>query len=219
MRHDPLIQQVVAYWEALRAGRPAPLRAEVDPRGIETALDRVFLAERIAPGIGRIRLAGMCLNDVLGMEVRGMPLTALIAPEDREAFANTLERVYAGGRRADIRLRGMRGPGKPEFEAELALLPLANDRAASGLVLGCLATSGTIGRAPRRFAVTSAELIDFAVTAPATVVPNLPPRRPARSEPAGADTVGPPYKGLSEAPAVFVPSRRQPDLRLVTTDD
>ena len=55
-----------------------PRRAEIDPRGIENALEYAFILERIAPGMARIRLAGIHLSDLMGMEVRGMPLTSFI---------------------------------------------------------------------------------------------------------------------------------------------
>ncbi len=39
----PAIAQVDAYWEALRNGRLMPERAEVDPRGLECALEYAFI--------------------------------------------------------------------------------------------------------------------------------------------------------------------------------
>ena len=45
----PAIAEVRAYWEALRNGRQAPLRSEIDPRGIERALEHAFITERVAP--------------------------------------------------------------------------------------------------------------------------------------------------------------------------
>ena len=57
---------VEAYWTALRGARLVPSRSEVDPRGIEAALDRAFVAERIAPGVARLRLAGAHLADLNG---------------------------------------------------------------------------------------------------------------------------------------------------------
>ncbi|MFC2967445.1 PAS domain-containing protein [Acidimangrovimonas pyrenivorans] len=209
MRSDPLIQQVVGYWEALRAGRPAPLRAEVEPRGLEPARDRVFLAERIAPGTARLRRAGMALNEIMGMEVRGMPLSAFVAPPDRDAFAATIERVGAGPVRALLQLESLAGPGRPAIAAALALLPLVNDRDESPLLLGCLVCDGAIGLPPRRFSVLSCALIRYAVTAPATRVERPARRRPTATDPAAPETP----KGLHEAPAPFTPS--PPDLRLV----
>ncbi|MEC9102783.1 MAG: PAS domain-containing protein, partial [Pseudomonadota bacterium] len=73
------IKEVEAYWQAIRAGRLVPRRSDIDPRGIERALEFAFVAERIATGLGRLRIAGSHLTDLLGMEVRGMPLTAFFA--------------------------------------------------------------------------------------------------------------------------------------------
>ncbi|WP_102223289.1 PAS domain-containing protein [Acidimangrovimonas sediminis] len=212
MRHDPLIQQVIAYWEALRGGRPAPLRAEVDPRGIEAALDRVFLAERLAEGIGRFRLSGMTLNDLMGMEVRGMPLTTMILPEGRERFSRALERVFQGGVRTTIRLTAAKGLGRPELVGELLLLPLANDRGDNPLVLGCLVTAGTIGRAPRRMTLGAVHEVAYEATSPAgpRPAPAKAPALPDRLRSKGfaeaempryiADPAPAPATGRSEAP-------------------
>ena len=53
-----------------------PLRSEIDPRGLKGALEYCFVLERIAPGLARLRVAGSHLGDLMGMEVRGMPITA-----------------------------------------------------------------------------------------------------------------------------------------------
>ena len=72
------------------------MRADIDPRGIEPLISSAFIAERIAPGVVRLRVAGMHLNDLMGMEVRGMPLTTFIAPSDRDAFALRLVDLFDG---------------------------------------------------------------------------------------------------------------------------
>lgn len=72
--------QIEAYWEALRGSRLMPKRSEIDPRGIETALEYTFVLERIAIGMARLRIEGSHLNNLMGMEVRGMPLTSFITP-------------------------------------------------------------------------------------------------------------------------------------------
>ncbi len=149
----PAIGEVRAYWEGLRAGRIVPQRSEVDPRGIERALEQAFVLERIAPGVARFRIAGMHLNDVMGMEVRGMPLSALFAPAAREDLGSLLEGVFDVPRSAEIALTAEPGLGKPALEARMLLLPLRADNGEISRALGCFATDGTIGRAPRRFLV------------------------------------------------------------------
>lgn len=213
MRHDPLIQLVIGYWEALRAGRPAPLRAEIDPRGIEAALDRVFLAERIAPGVGRFRLAGMGLNDLMGMEVRGMPLTTLIQPEGRKRFAEALEQVFQGGTRCSLQMEAMRGLGRPVLTGQMLLLPLVNDRGDNPLVLGCLTCEGSIGRAPRRMNITALLQTKLEITAP--TAPG-PASKPAPDLPDRLRS-----KGFAEPePPAFTPppGKARPALRLVKSE-
>ncbi|GHE01486.1 hypothetical protein U879_14670 [Defluviimonas sp. 20V17] len=213
MRHDPLIQLVIGYWEALRAGRPAPLRAEIDPRGIEAALDRVFLAERIAPGVGRFRLAGMGLNDLMGMEVRGMPLTTLIQPDGRKRFAEALEQVFQGGTRCSLQLEAVRGLGRPELGGQMVLLPLVNDRGDNPLVLGCLSSEGSIGRAPRRMNIAALQQTEFEITAPDA------PRPDPKPAPDALDRLR--SKGFAEPqPPAFTPppGKSRPALRLVKSD-
>ena len=107
------LAQVEAYWEALRGTRLMPNRAEIDPRGIENALEYSFIVERIAPGIARLRIAGSHLSDLMGMEVRGMPLTAFIAPGSRRRVSDTLEEVFETPATCTLTLRSEENPGMP----------------------------------------------------------------------------------------------------------
>ena len=151
----PVISEVHAYWEALRNGRPLPLRAEIDPRGIERALENAFILERIAPGMARFRLAGMHLNDLMGMEVRGMPITSFFTPRAREEMTRVLEGVFGGPEIVEITVSAEYGIGKPAIEGKILILPLRSDLGDITRALGCFASVGPIGRAPRRFDIIS----------------------------------------------------------------
>jgi len=155
-----------AYWEALRKGRDVPMRSEIDPRGIETALEYAFIIERIAPGMARLRIAGMHLNDLMGMEVRGMPLTALFAPIGRKTVAEALEACFNGPNVVEMVLQAETGMGKPPMSARLILLPLKSDLGDVNRALGCLIADGQIGRTPRRFEVTAVSLSPVVAGAP-----------------------------------------------------
>jgi hypothetical protein len=148
------IQEVRAYWEALRDGPALPARDRIDPRGIAEALEQVFLVERIAPGHARFRLAGMHLHDLMGMEVRGMPMTSVFAPEARARFSEAVEQVFTTPAVLDLWLEAERGIGKPALEGRMILLPVTGTTSEPDLALGCLATEGSIGRNPRRFAIS-----------------------------------------------------------------
>ncbi|KAA0921191.1 PAS domain-containing protein [Aquicoccus porphyridii] len=152
------LTEVEAYWEGLRMGDAVPRRADIDPRGIENALEYAFVLERIAPGLARLRIAGMHLNDLMGMEMRGMPISAMVQPTGRTGFARTLEAVMSRPAVARITLSAQTGIGKPSLDGRMLLLPLLSDMGEITRVLGCFETHGQIGRAPRRFSVTQTDL-------------------------------------------------------------
>ena len=215
----PMIAEVHAYWEALRNGRSVPMRSEVDPRGIERALENAFILERVAPGVARFRLAGTHLNELMGMDVRGMPLSAFFTPGVRDALGKVLDAMFGQPEIVDLTLSGERGIGKPLMEARLLMLPLKSDLGVVNRALGCLASIGPIGRAPRRFDITLIKTTSiWSETKPVrseTRYPSAPIAVPQE-----------PQVGFSEAPAGFTqaPGTRpvvkgRPALRLVKSDD
>lgn len=147
----PALAQIRGYWEGLRARGALPARSEIDPRGIERALEHAFIAERVAPGVARLRLAGMHLNDLMGLEVRGMPLTVFFEPVARDAVARLVELAFSGEAPVEIAMESGRGIGRPGLDAKMLLLPLRNEAGEIARVLGGFAATGEIGRAPRRF--------------------------------------------------------------------
>lgn len=207
--------EVRAYWEGLRNGRPVPARSDIDPRGIERALEYAFIIERIAPGMARFRLAGMHLNDLMGTEVRGMPLTSLFAPAARKRLGELLEGVFSDPGTAELQLTAESGIGKPALLARLLLLPLKSDLGDVSRALGCLVAEGPIGRSPRRFEVTSAQ------TGP--VVAGTPSERgvpvPVAPLPAGFAESTPGFAGAAGPALPATPEARRALLRLVRSDD
>ncbi len=207
------LQEVRAYWEGLRDGTDLPRRASLDPRGMGAALEHVFLVERIDEGVARVRLAGMHLTTLMGMEVRGMPLTALFEARARTSCETLLEGVFSGPALVELALETDRGGGAPLLDGRMILLPLAGNSGACDRALGCLVTFGKIGRAPRRFAIARqrTESID-SVARPAS----------RQSQPALQPTAG-----FAESPAIFAATAdgnvraggEKPYLRLVSSRD
>ena len=148
------LQQVRAYWEALRKPGQLPRRDDINPRGIAQALDQVFLVEQIAPNHGRLRLAGMGLADLLGMDVRGMPITSLLEPVARARLSEALGGLFRGEHILDLWLDAEHGIGRPPLSARMMILPLIGSQGETDLALGCLCIKGQIGRAPRRFTIS-----------------------------------------------------------------
>ena len=215
-RPDPALAQIRAYWEALRAGRSVPLRAEIDPRGLENALDRAFMLERVAERVARVRLAGSHANALMGMEVRGMPLSAMINPDGRDTLADALKAVFDGPSIAEVMLDARRSLGRPPLSGRMLILPLMSDSGRIDRALGYLGADGAIGRTPRRFDITMTRLTDLAEHAPKA---GATPAEITRPDHSGTTPTGfaEPRTGYAPPPARTGPPGR-PHLRLVKTD-
>ena len=157
VRYAPLAQ-IDGYWEALRGTRLLPLRSEIDPRGLKGALEYCFVLERIAPGLARLRVAGSHLGDLMGMEVRGMPISSFLTSGSRKEFGQMLEEVFERPAKAVITLKAETGFGRPPLKAKMILMPVRSDLGDTSRILGGFMTDGDLGRAPRRFTVESIKL-------------------------------------------------------------
>ncbi|KNG95710.1 hypothetical protein ATO11_03255 [Pseudaestuariivita atlantica] len=196
--NSPAMRQVEAYWAALRDGRQVPDRADIDPRGLEAALDVTFIAERIAPGVARMRIAGFHFSDLLGMEARGISLNALFLPETRTQISHAVDQCCDWPAQVSLALRAPGAMGQPELQGNLLLLPLRSDLGDISRILGVIGVPGQIGRAPRRFAIENITAQPLSGTAPA-----LPEGAPDRQQ---AD-------GFAESQATFDAQKDDPRLR------
>ena len=118
-------------------------------------LANAFVLERIAPGLGRFRVAGGHLTDLMGMEVRGMPVSSMFEAEDREDLRDAVEAVFAEPAMARLGLVSDGGIGRPALSGEMLILPLKSDLGDVTRILGALVMDGEIGRAPRRFRIAA----------------------------------------------------------------
>jgi hypothetical protein len=216
------LQQVRGYWEGLRGAQGAiPARSALDPRGLAPALDHVFVAEKIGTGLIRLRIAGMGLTDLAGLDMKGLPLSTIFLPEARLRLAEVIERVFAQPLASEVHLEAERTIGRPALEGRLLLLPLTSTGGSCDLVLGCLKTLGEIGRAPRRFAI--ARVIEERL-----ILPGMPPvLAPATPTLPAAAPAALPQMGFAEPPAAppaasqsqARPAKGHPHLRLVHSAD
>jgi len=204
------LAQVEAYWEALRGTRLMPKRSDIDPRGIESALENTFILERIAPGMARIRIAGSHLSDLMGMEVRGMPITSFITPNGRRQLSDTLEEVFQRPALCELRLTAEAAFDKPRMDARMLLLPLKSDLGDVSRVLGCLMAHGQIGRSPRRFDVIGSKIRP--ITTPASLPAGTEAETPVAAPATGFAERQVPFAGATQRTSV-------PYLRVVKSDD
>ena len=217
------IREVRAYWDALRDDQDLPRREQVNPRGMAGALHQVFMLERVAPGVARFRVAGMEINDLMGMEVRGMPVSALFDPAARARLAEVLEKVVTARTIVELDLEADRGLGRPALSARLLLLPLKGAVGEADLILGCLASDGQIGRTPRRFVIARAleAVVEAQEAAPKRLHLDMPK---LATETTFAPRAAPMLVGemAEPSPPKFVaakPAFERPYLRLVRLED
>ena len=192
------IRQAEAYWTALLTGEGVPMRSQIDPRGLENILEYTFILERIAPGLARFRLAGSHLNNLAGMEVRGMPLTAFFEPSAREDVKYILDQVLTGPAVAELGLLSKGKLGRTSLQARMILLPLKSDLGDVSRILGVMVSDGTIGSTPRRFIVSDRRVN--------TISDLQQPPRPVQQQ----------AEGFAEDQTTF---KGAPHLRLVSSRD
>ena len=172
------IRQAEAYWTALRQGNDVPSRSQIDPRGLENILSQTFVVERIAPGIARFRLAGQKLNEMAGMEVRGMPLTAFFTPTARKQVIASLEHMFDTPAIVELALTTVATRNHPAKEARILMLPLRSDLGDVSRALGVFVSDGNPTKTSQRFDVVSTELrpVTATLTAPKKTTPSTPIR-------------------------------------------
>jgi hypothetical protein len=149
--NDLMLSSLRTYWERLRAGRVAPYRAEIDPRQFESALENMFIIERLAPDNMRIRLAGMKICEMMGMEVRGMQPGFLIDEPDRTRFDRLLAVVMAEPAVIELKLAARNRAGV--YRASMLLMPLRSDFGDINRVIGCTSGDGDLFAPPLAFTI------------------------------------------------------------------
>ncbi len=151
---DPILQSLRNYWEELRDGRLAPFRSEIDPRKFEDALENMFILEKITDDSVRVRLAGMKLCEMMGMEVRGMAPRGFMMPDDRTRLDISLSQVFETPAVKELVLETVDATGKSDT-AYMMLLPLRSDFGDVTRILGCISDRQGHYNAPLRFRITA----------------------------------------------------------------
>ncbi|QBX34826.1 PAS domain-containing protein [Paracoccus liaowanqingii] len=209
-RPERMLREMRNYWNSIRQGRAVPARADVDPRAIARILDHAFILERIAPGAGRLRLAGRHLIDLMGMEVRGMPVCALINTSSRGRFSDVLESVFKAPQIAQLTLQAGASYARPQLSAVMLLLPLRSDLGDVTRALGCLVADGEQGVAPRRFDLVGDEVMPI-IEGGQTLAPS--PSTIGFAEEAPEFLLQAPKPGRRRAPPSDIQARPTPDRR------
>lgn len=220
------LRQAEAYWSALRRGDDIPSRSQIDPRGLENILSQTFILERVAPGIARFRLAGQRVNELAGMEVRGMPLTAFFSGDSRKTVSAALESMFDKPSIVEMELQTEATRLRGSRSARLILLPLRSDLGDISRALGVLVSESGASKMSQRFIVNECDLrpIDMGAKTETKVensgrfTAGSAARRDRRAGPADAGSnpvvntpsVNAPSAGFSESKPAF--TRKSPSL-------
>jgi hypothetical protein len=145
------LQGLRRYWDSMRVNGAVPRRTDIDPRNIQSLLEYALIIEKIAPGLARLRIAGQHLSDLMGMEVRGMPITSFVAPDHRDRLAHALTELFEHPAIVSMDLSAPTSLRQPAVSARLLLLPLSSDLGDVSRALGCLVSPRNVKTAPLRF--------------------------------------------------------------------
>ncbi len=145
------------HWQGLREGRLPPFRSEISPRDIPDVLDTLFILEHLSAGDTRVRIAGLTICEMMGMEVRGLPPEGFFVDGARDRFAAILAAVLAGPKIAELRLDTRDSPDNTA-QVRMVLLPLRSDFGDVSRIIGCVDRAPAGLTAPVRFDIAAADV-------------------------------------------------------------
>jgi len=158
MKTPRILNQLEAYWEALRPEGGLPSRDDVNPRGIEDALDYSFLLARSHSGEAVFRVAGERLGELFGVPLERVPMSVLFSRECQPQLAKGLKSVFEAPGILRAELLSASNLMRPELTAHLLIMPLQPQIGEQSLALGALHIDGIVGKPPRQFTQISLNL-------------------------------------------------------------
>jgi len=152
-----MIQTLRSHWESLRTNGELPLRSDINPRQIPDVLDSLFIFERLNPHDVRVRIAGLTICEMMGMEVRGQSPMSFFDDTTRRRFASVVADVLDRATVAHLGLDTVDKMGN-EARAEMIMLPLRSDFGDVNRVIGCVTGPADGFTAPMRFHVRNVDI-------------------------------------------------------------
>jgi hypothetical protein len=152
--------ELYAYWNALRAGRSAPERNDIEPGAIRGILADTFVLDFDKENGFPFRIAGSRANALFLTELRGLSFLLLWREADRQKIKSIIQRV-ANESQPILLCADGEPPGLEPLQIETTLLPLRHHGSTHSRVLGCIAANapphwlGLIGAGPARLISTS----------------------------------------------------------------
>ena len=135
-------KELYAYWNALRAGRGAPERNDVEPGAIRGILADTFVLDFDAGSGFPFRIGGSRLNALFLQELRGVSFLKLWREPDWPEIRSVLRDV-ADQSLPSLLYAEARPPGAGPLEIEVILLPLYHHGSTHSRLLGSLVATAT----------------------------------------------------------------------------
>jgi hypothetical protein len=137
MRHKTT-QTVFDHFNRIRDGNPAPLRADIHPEELKSALPDIFILDMDRHGNFVFRLAGTRVCTILGRELRGEQFVALWHAPHRHRMKLAAEAVLANQAPMTVRVRSI-ADEENDGDLEMLLMPLSSRPGIVDRLYGCLA--------------------------------------------------------------------------------
>lgn len=128
-------QQLYAYWQGQRDGRPAPLRSAIEPVHFAKLLGDTFLLDASHTTAFPFRLAGTGLCANFGRELTGDDFLSIWQGADRETLATTLRTIARNASVAVVEIAGQTQRGNT-VPVEMLLMPVSQDGQRHDRILG-----------------------------------------------------------------------------------
>jgi len=131
-------RELYAYWEDLRGRRPAPERAEIEPRAIRQILSEAFILALDHTAGYPFRLAGTRICALFGRELKSEPFIRLWDDASQRTIEELLG-ILADEWVGTVAGATARNDSGELIELELLLLPLSATRPTLQRIIGVLA--------------------------------------------------------------------------------
>ena len=135
----PLLNELVAYWDARRAGRMAPRPSDIDAMELTAHWPRLFMLDVLDGGSDfRYRLIGRALVQRMGRDSIGRRMSDLYAPEPAVlgTIVGRFRRVVDEKRPIFTRGRFFWVPDRRHRRFVSAAMPLSDDGTTVNIILG-----------------------------------------------------------------------------------
>lgn len=153
-RQLSVLMALEAYWRGLGRDGHVPNHREVEPRNIGHCLRHCYMSTIVSPGLARIRFAGQELEQIFGMELRGMPMSALFDPGSRVRLHDALTRATAVPAIVELPLEAPQGLLRRGTPGRMSLLPLHDEVGQVTRILGAAVfDSRAVIRSPTQLSI------------------------------------------------------------------